>query len=129
LRIRLTLLAGEHELSTVHALRRAHQSVDSLEVVGVLELDLGNGSASARVVHDVLHNTLDVAVSLGVVILLHGHRALASSGVSPEHGSLSLSLRANDLTHFISEERLCMQGKVGGHSAEAVFLRMATKTT
>ena len=97
----LTLLAGENELTTVHALRSAHKSVDSLEVVGILELDLGNGGTSARVVDDVLHNSFDVAVSLGIVILLHGHRALASMGVSLEHGTLTLSLRANDLTHFI----------------------------
>lgn len=97
----LTLLARENELSGVHALGGSQKGVDSLELVRVLELDLGNGSTSARVVDNVFHNTFDVAVSLGIVVLLHGHRALSASGVGLIHRALTLSLRENDFSHFV----------------------------
>jgi len=97
----LTLLARENELSGVHALRSSQKGVNSLELIRVLELDLGDGSTSARVVDNVLHNTFDVAVSLGIVVLLHGHRALSASGVGLVHGALTLSLRENDFSHFV----------------------------
>lgn len=99
---KLTLLAGEDELAGVKTLRSADEGVDSLESVGILELDLGNRGTSARVVADLLHDALNVAVSLGEVLSLVSDRTLASSGVGLVDGSLSLTTTSNDLSHFES---------------------------
>lgn len=97
--LHLTLLASEHELTRVHALRSRQQSINLLESVGVLELDLGNGSTSARVVDDVLDNTLHVTMLLSKVVSLHADSTLSADSVCLEDRSLSFTATANNLSH------------------------------
>ena len=59
---RLTFGAAVDELAGVHALDSDEKLSVLLEFVLVSEHDLGEGSASAGVVHDVLDDTLDVSV-------------------------------------------------------------------
>lgn len=61
------LLAGVDELAGVHALVGDEGLGVLLELVGVAEDDLGERSATAGVVDDVLHDTTEVSVSLGIV--------------------------------------------------------------
>lgn len=84
----------------MQTLRGAHQSVNSLESVRILELDLGDRGASAGIVVDLLDNTLDVAVSLGIVLSLVGDGALTSSGMGSENRSLSATATSNNLSHL-----------------------------
>ena len=83
-------------------LRSADEGVDSLESVGILELDRSNRSASSRVVVDVLHDALSIAVSFGEVLSLVSNRALATNSVGFVNGSLSLTATSNDLSHLDS---------------------------
>lgn len=61
------LLAGVNELAGVHALVGDEGLGVLLELVGVTEDDLGQGGTTAGVVDDVLHDTADIAVALGIV--------------------------------------------------------------
>jgi len=88
-----------YELTSVHALRSGDQNVLLLEAVGILELDLGDRSTTARIVDDVLDNTLGITLTLGEVQLVVGHSSLAKVGVRTKHGSLSLSLRSDNFSH------------------------------
>lgn len=91
----LTLLAEEHKLARVHTLRGRHQSLVELVTVRVLEVDLRQRGATARVVDEGLDYTLDVAVTLGVVKSAELGRTLAVLGVRPEHGPSTLTLTCN----------------------------------
>ena len=52
----LTLLAVVDELAREHALGRAHTCVNPPEPVRVLELDLGHGCTSPRIVDNLTHD-------------------------------------------------------------------------
>ena len=56
----LTFGTAVDELSCVHAFDSDEILSALFESVHVSEDDLGEGSTTARVVHDVLHNALDV---------------------------------------------------------------------
>jgi hypothetical protein len=77
----LTLLSGEDELASVHTLRGRDKSVNLLKSVAVLELDVSNGCTSSRIVRDVLDDTLDIAVTFGIVIALVAHSSQTTSGM------------------------------------------------
>jgi len=86
-------LTGEHTLS-------GDESLDVLAVLsGVVEDNLSQGGTSSGVVDDGLNQSLDVAVTLGVVqdTVLGG--ALAVLAVRLEDTSSSLTLSTNDTTH------------------------------
>jgi hypothetical protein len=86
-------------LASVHTLRSTNKSVNSLESVSILELDLGNRSTSARVVDDVLDNALDISMALSEILALVSHSSLTESGVSSVDRALSLAARLDDLSH------------------------------
>jgi len=65
--VELGLLTAVDELAGADALWRDHGLGDLAVLVRVLELDLGDWRATARVVADVLDETLDEALSLGKV--------------------------------------------------------------
>jgi hypothetical protein len=102
----LSLLAGKDELTGVKTLRSANKGVDSLESVGILELDGSNRGTSSRVVVNVLHNTLGVTMSFGEVLLLESNRTLTANSVSFVDGSLASTTILNDLSHFESINRI-----------------------
>jgi hypothetical protein len=68
----------------VHALSSNEELLVEAELVRVLELNLGKRGAPARVVDDVLHDTLDVALALGEVELTVLGSALPVEGVRLE---------------------------------------------
>lgn len=62
-----SVLAGVDELAGVHALVGDEGLGVLLELVGVLEGDLGEGSTTTGVVDDLLHDSAEVAIALSVV--------------------------------------------------------------
>lgn len=62
------VLAGVDELASVHALVRDEGLGVQLVAVWVAENDLGERSATASVVDNLLHNTADVSMALGEVV-------------------------------------------------------------
>lgn len=95
----LTLLAGKDKLASVHALSGSDKGVHSLVSVGILELDTSHGSTSPGIVHDFPDDTLDIAVTFGIVLSLEAHCALAAASVRSEDGSLSSTATSNYLSH------------------------------
>jgi hypothetical protein len=75
------VLTGVDELAGVHALVGDEGLGDHLELVGVTELDLGEGSTTAGIVDDLLDDTTGVSVTLGVVEGTELRRRLVETGV------------------------------------------------
>mmetsp|Transcript_22499 Transcript_22499/g.37052 ORF Transcript_22499/g.37052 Transcript_22499/m.37052 type:complete len:312 (+) Transcript_22499:1157-2092(+) len=86
------LLSAVDELTGVHTLSSNHKLSVPLVTVSIQELDLGNGSTTTRVVHDVLDNTTDVSTTFSVVDGTKLHGSLAGADVSLEDGGLTLPL-------------------------------------
>ncbi len=76
-----TFLSSEDELARVQSLRCAQQSVNLLESVRVLELNLSNWSTTTRIVNNSFHNTFDITMSLSEILLLHADSTLSSDSV------------------------------------------------
>lgn len=76
-----SVLSGVDELASVHALVGDEGLGLLLELVLGSEHDLGEGSTSAGVVDDLLHDTADVSMTLGVVEGSELGRSLAQVGV------------------------------------------------
>ncbi len=87
------LLSTVDELSSVHAFGGHHEFGISLEAVGIQELNLGHGRASAGIVEDFFHDAADVAAAFGVVDGTELDGPLARAGVGLEDGGFALSLR------------------------------------
>lgn len=75
------VLTGVDELAGVHALVGNEGLGDHLELVGVAELDLGEGSTTAGIVDDLLHDTTGVSMTLSVVKGTELGRGLVETGV------------------------------------------------
>lgn len=93
-----SVLTGVDELAGVHALVGDEGLGDHLELVGVAELDLGEGSTTAGIVDDLLDDTTGVTVSLSVVESPELGRGLVQAGVGrckvkKIHISTAISLR------------------------------------
>ena len=88
----------------MHALRSANIGGGLLEVVRILELNLGHRSTTALVVDDGLHDTLGISVSLGEVQLLVADRATSSDGLGLEDGALTSSATANNSLPILNIE-------------------------
>lgn len=118
-----SVLAGVDELAGVHALVGDEGLGVELVAVGVAEDDLGQRSATAGVVDDLLHDTTDVTMTLGEVesaelrrrlvepfakMLVCGSEVCASrwwwfrTGVGSEDRATALPLVANDTTLQLS---------------------------
>jgi len=95
------LLAAEHRLASVHALRGNNQRLLHLELVGRSELNTGQGGTTSLVMQNLTNNALDITVTLCEVQLLELCNAFSAAGVGLEHRPLSLSLAANNLAHFL----------------------------
>jgi len=94
------LLSGVDELSGVHALSGDKELVVLSVLVAVVELDLGEGGTTSGVVDDVLNDSTDVSVPLGVVVDTKLGRTLTSTGMGAEDSSLSLTATGNNLSHL-----------------------------
>jgi len=97
--VELRLLAAVDELAGADALWRDHGLGDLSVLVRVLELNLGDWRAAARVVADVLDETLDEALSLGKVERAELGGALAAFRARGENRAGALSLALDDSTH------------------------------
>ena len=75
------VLTSVDELAGVHALVGNEGLGDHLELVGVTELDLGEGSTTAGIVDDLLDDTTGVSVTLGVVEGTELRGSLVETGV------------------------------------------------
>ena len=98
---RSTFLSAVDILASVETLGGDHELLLQAVLVAVAESDHGERSASTRVVDDILDDTLDVAVSLGVVHRAELGGALAMERVRLERGTATLSLCSDNPTHFI----------------------------
>merc|ERR1719394_714942 len=97
-----SLLTAVHELSRVHALHGDERLLTLLESVRISELDDSQWCASAGVVDDVLHHSLDVSVTLGIIGGPQSRGAFTMFVMRGKDGPRSLTLRTNDTSHFIS---------------------------
>jgi hypothetical protein len=89
------VLAGVDELARVHALVGDEGLGDLLEAVGRLEDDAGERGTTAGVVDDLLHDTPDVAMALGVVEAAELGGGLAQARVGSEDAAGALALVAD----------------------------------
>ena len=89
------VLAGVDELAGVHALVGNESLGDLLKLVGRVENDAGEGSTTAGVVDDLLHDTPDVAMAFGVVQAAELRGVLAQAGVGSENAASALTLVAD----------------------------------
>jgi len=70
-----------------------------LVFVLVSEDDLGEGSTSAWIVHDVSHNTLDVSSSFSEIECSEASRSDSLASVSFENGATTVTLCPDDFSH------------------------------
>jgi len=96
------LLAAVHELTRVHTLDGDERLLALLESVRISELNDGQRCATAGVVNDVLDNSLDVAVTLGIVGGAETGGAFAMFVVGRKNRPRSLTLRTNHSSHGYS---------------------------
>jgi len=89
------VLSGIDELSSVHALVGDEGLALLLEFVGRVENDTGERGAATGVVDDLLHDTADVAMTLGVIEASELRRGLPEAGVGSENAATALTLVAN----------------------------------
>lgn len=96
-----SLLTGVDELASVDTLVGNEGLGSLLVLVRVSEDNLGKGSTSTGVMDNLLDNTSDVSVSLGVIEISELGSTLSQTGVGGEDGASTLSLVSNDTTHVV----------------------------
>lgn len=100
------VLAGVDELTGVHALVRNEGLGVLLEPVGVAEDNAGERSTTAGVVDDLLHNTANVALALGIVEgpELGGRLPEAGDGLEDAASTFPLvaNLKEKDTISFVA---------------------------
>mmetsp|Transcript_11373 Transcript_11373/g.25320 ORF Transcript_11373/g.25320 Transcript_11373/m.25320 type:complete len:211 (-) Transcript_11373:42-674(-) len=94
-----SLLTAVNELTFVHSFGANHQLIVALETVRVTELDLGNGSTTARVVQNFFNDATNVTMLFGIVQSSKLHGTLASPCVSLENRALTATLCLDVFTH------------------------------
>lgn len=92
------ILAGVDELASVHALVGDEGLGVKLVPVRVAERHLCERCSTARVVDDVLDDTTDVSMALGVVVGPELRGSLVEANVRSEDRAAALPLVANDTT-------------------------------
>ncbi|KAH3670706.1 hypothetical protein OGAPHI_001221 [Ogataea philodendri] len=97
--VQRSLLTSVNKLSRVHTLVGNEGLLSKLVLVWVSEGNLGQWSSTTWVVQDLLHNTSDVSVLLGVVQGSQLGSTLSQSGVRSEDGAGTLSLVSDNSTH------------------------------
>jgi hypothetical protein len=95
----LGLLSTVDELTGVHALGGNEQLLPDLVSVRVTKVDDSKGSTTTRVVDNVPHNSLDIAIAFGIVDGPELGGTLPTLGSRRENGSGTLTLGTNNTTH------------------------------
>ena len=98
--VELSLLTAVNVLSSVHTLSSNEQLLVGAVVVSIAELHLAKRSATSGVVDDVVDDALDVSMTLGEVDGAKLGGSLTVVSVSSEDGATTLTLCADDATHF-----------------------------
>jgi len=101
-RDQLSLLAAVQELTSVCTLDCRHQLFVDLVSASIVECNFCQRCATAWVVNDFLHDTLDEANALAEVEDTKLGCSLAGSVVRLEDGSTTLTLASDDTTHGLS---------------------------
>jgi hypothetical protein len=96
----VSLLSAVDELAGVHALGGHEQLLPDLVTVRIAEMDDGERGTTTGIVDDVLNDSLDVTITLGVINGPELGCSLPALGVSRENGSGTLTLGTNDTTHY-----------------------------
>jgi len=91
--------AAVDELAGVHAFDSDEKLSVLLESITVSENDLGKRSATAGIVHDVLHDALDVSLALSKIKSSECRGGDSLARVSSENGAATASLRSNNSSH------------------------------
>jgi len=97
--VELSLLTGVDELAGADTLWADHGLGDLSVLVWVLELDLGDWCTPAWVMYDVLDETLDKALSLGIVERSELGGSLSALGPAGKDGTSTLSLALDHSSH------------------------------
>jgi len=97
---KLSFRTAINELSGVHSFGGDEKMLVELELVGVLEDDLGKRGSSTGLVDNLLHDSLDVTLLLRVVKISHLDSSLSEFGVGFENRSRTLSLASNNTSHI-----------------------------
>jgi len=97
----LGLLTAVQELAGGHALNSDHAGLNTLELVGVTELDKGEGSTTAGVVDNLTDGTLDETASLTEVKRSELGSSLTLVSVGSEDAAGTTSLGQNRLSHCV----------------------------
>lgn len=84
----------------MHALCSAHEVLLHLVSVGIPERDSGERCATASIVNDICHNSLDVSIALSGVKTSEARLALPVGRVGPEDRPPTLTLCPNDTPHL-----------------------------
>merc|ERR1711924_129316 len=97
----LGLLAAVDELPGVAALHSWEQLLLELVCASIVKVSLDQRCATARIVDDVLHDTLHETIALAVVEHTKLGSSLAAPVVGLEDGTTALTLTTDDTTHPI----------------------------
>jgi len=103
-------LSAVDVLAGVDALGGHHELLARAVLVAVAEGDDGERRASARVVDDLAHDALDVALSLGEVDGSQAGSALAMERMRLEHSTAALALRTDYSTHLCFDATIDRSG-------------------
>jgi len=95
------LLSAVNELSTVHTFGTQEQFIVTLVSVTVEELNTAHRGTSTGVVHDLLNDTSNVTLLLGVIKRSKLDGSLSGARMRLEDGGLTLSLRLDVLSHLV----------------------------
>lgn len=99
------VLAGVDELAGVHALVGDEGLGMESESIGVTEDDLGQRGSSSTLVNDLRDNASHIARAFGIIEGSEFRWRFPETGVGGEDTSSTLSLVADDTTHFESWSR------------------------
>ncbi|KAG6546659.1 hypothetical protein Mapa_011848 [Marchantia paleacea] len=94
-----SLLSTVQELTSVHTLSGNKELLLMLVSERMSESHLGQRSSTTRIVDDIRNNTLDVAISFGVIERPESGRSFPSVSVGSENTSRSFPLCSNYTTH------------------------------
>lgn len=87
-----SVLSSVDELASVHAFVGNEGLLLLLELVGAVENDAGERSTTAGVVDDLLYDTTDVSMALGVIEGAELGRSLPQAGIRREDAAATLTL-------------------------------------
>uniref|UniRef100_A0A7G3AG34 Putative conserved secreted protein n=1 Tax=Lutzomyia longipalpis TaxID=7200 RepID=A0A7G3AG34_LUTLO len=99
--LQISLAATVHKLSGVHTLSSNEELLPDLVAIGIAEVHDGQWGTTTRIMDNILHDSLEVAMSLREVQLTELSGPLSLCGVCNKHRSRSFTLCTNYTSHFL----------------------------